>query len=95
MNRQILSVVQRKQFKKDYKRMESRGKDINKLDEVVFKLMNREILPEKYRDHALKGEWEGFRECHIEPDWLLIYRIVENELILVLTRTGTHTDLEF
>ena len=75
MNRQILSVVQRKQFKKDYKRMESRGKDINKLDEVVFKLMNREILPEKYRDHALKGEWEGFRECHIEPDWLLIYRL--------------------
>ena len=56
-------------------------------------LANEQPLPEKYKDHALTGDWKGFRECHIQPDWLLIYEINNNELILYLTRTGSHSDL--
>jgi len=63
------------------------------LDDLVRALSRGETLPEKNKDHALSGNWEGYRECHILPDWLLIYRIEDDLLILTLTRTGTHSDL--
>lgn len=65
------------------------------MSEVVDKLQKGEPLPEKNRDHALSGNWAGYRECHITPDWLLIYEIIEDRLILALTRTGSHSDLGF
>ena len=81
------------QFKKDYKRAIKRGLDIELLENVVSKLANGEALDEKNYDHALSGNWVGHRECHVLPDWLLIYRIDNNVLVLTLTRTGTHSDL--
>jgi len=81
------------QFKKDYKLAMKRGLKIGLLDEVITALAKGESLPEKYRDHALSGNWSGFRECHVLPDWLLIYRIENDILVLTLTRTGTHSDL--
>jgi len=80
-------------FKKDYKKAIKRGLKIEKLDLVISKLANCENLEDKYRDHALTGEFIGLRECHIEPDWLLIYAIENNSLILTLSRTGSHSDL--
>ena len=80
-------------FKRDYKRVKKRGLDLNKLKEVVAKLANGETLPPANRDHPLSGDWANYRECHIAPDWLLIYQIKEDVLILTLTRTGTHADL--
>lgn len=81
------------QFKKDYKMAVKRGCDINKLQKVVMILASGEPLPEEYRDHPLRGNYSGYRECHIEPDWLLVYKITENVLVLTLYRTGTHSDL--
>ncbi len=81
------------QFRKDYKLAKKRGLKMETLAEAVTLLAKGEALPEKYRDHNLSGNWIGHRECHILPDWLLIYRIEENVLILTLTRTGTHSDL--
>lgn len=81
------------QFKKDYKLAVKRGCDIDKLQKVVMILASGETLPEEYRDHPLRGNYSGYRECHIEPDWLLVYRITENVLVLTLYRTGTHSDL--
>ena len=81
------------QFKKDYKLAMKRGLKIGLLDEVITALAKGESLPEKYRDHALSGNWSGFRECHVLPDWLLIYRIENDILVLTLTSTGTHSDL--
>lgn len=81
------------QFKKDYKLAQKQGLDIKLLKDIVSKLANGETLPEKHRDHNLTGNWLGFRECHIRPDWLLIYRIDEGVLTLTLSRTGTHSDL--
>jgi len=72
------------QFKKDYKLAVKRGCDINKLQNVVMILANGETLPEEYRDHPLRGNYSGYRECHIEPDWLLVYKITENVLVLTL-----------
>ncbi len=80
-------------FKKDYKRMVSRGCKEEHFDEVVKLLIQETPLPTKYRDHNLTGEFKGFRECHIEPDWFLVYRIEKEVLTLVLSRTGTHSDL--
>ena len=80
-------------FKKDYKRIVKRGYDIRLLEEVISILANQEPLPEKFRDHSLLGKYTGCRECHITPDWLLIYEIDGDELILYLTRTGAHSDL--
>ena len=80
-------------FKKDYKRIVKRGYDIALLENVIRMLADGETLPVKYRDHALTGNYSGYRECHITPDWLLIYEVRESELILVLSRTGTHSDL--
>ena len=80
-------------FQKDLKRIEKRGYNISLLTDVIKKLANGEQLPEKNKDHSLQGEYSGYRECHIEPDWLLIYEIADDELILYLIRTGTHSDL--
>lgn len=81
------------QFKKDYKAVLKRGYDKSLLQRVIETLSNGETLPVKYKDHALAGNYSNYRECHVAPDWLLIYRIEKDRLILVLTRTGTHSDL--
>lgn len=81
------------QFKKDYKLALRRGLDISLLDDVIRKLASGEKLSEIHRDHALNGNWVGYRECHIQPNWLLIYHIHKDILVLTLTRTGTHSDL--
>lgn len=88
-----LDIVWTNQFKKDYKTAMKRSLNINLLDEVITKLAHCEQLPEKCKDHALSGNWIGHRECHIQPDWLLIYRVENDLLVLTLTRTGTHSDL--
>ena len=80
-------------FQRDLKRIEKRGYNISLLAEVIKKLANREQLPEKNKDHNLSGDYSGCSECHITPDWLLIYEISNDVLILYLTRTGTHSDL--
>ena len=80
-------------FKKDYKLAQKRGYNMNLLKEVIDILANGEQLPGKYLDHPLSGDYRGSRECHIEPDWLLIYRIEKDLLVLGLTRTETHSDL--
>lgn len=80
-------------FKKTFKLARKRGLDVNLLNQIVNRLQNGETLDEKYCDHALSGEYKGHRECHIQPDWLLIYRINEDDLILILVATGTHSDL--
>lgn len=82
-------------FKRDYKKIVKRGYDISLLENVVDILLTGEALPEKNKDHALTGNWKGYRECHIQPDWLLVYEIIENRLILSLTATGSHSDLDF
>ena len=81
------------QFRRDYKLAKKRGLKLEALAEIVALLANGEPLPEKNRDHALSGNWIGHRECHILPDWLLIYRVEDDVLVLTLTRTGTHSDL--
>ena len=80
-------------FKKDFKKAEKQKKDIKKLKAVIAALSNGEKLDDTYKDHELKGIFKGKRECHIEPDWLLIYEYEDNELILYLIRTGSHSDL--
>ncbi|MGL4484150.1 MAG: type II toxin-antitoxin system YafQ family toxin [Anaerovoracaceae bacterium] len=89
----MYNIVSSAKFKRDLKLIIKRGYNVSLLNEVVSKLANDEILPEKYRDHPLKGKYESCRECHITPDWLLIYELENEELILYLTRTGTHSDL--
>lgn len=79
------------QFKKDYKRIKRQGKELAQLKIVITKLLNKEELPAKYKDHKLSGRWKSFRDCHIEPDWLLIYQLTEDTLIL--ERTGSHSEL--
>jgi mRNA interferase YafQ len=86
-------IVWTNQFKKDYKLAMKRHLDINLLDEIIRKLASGEQLPDKNYDHDLGGNWIGHRECHIQPDWLLVYRIEEDLLVLTLTRTGSHSDL--
>ena len=81
------------QFKKDIKLAKKQGKDTDKIFEVVEKLANDEVLEAKYKYHCLTGDYKDCRECHIEPDWLLIYKKYESELILMLVRTGSHSDL--
>ena len=80
-------------FKKDYKLIKKRGYDIKLLEEVIRTIAKGEPLSEKYGDHPLKGDYIGCRECHITPDWLLIYETSDTTLFLYLTRTGTHSDL--
>jgi len=80
-------------FKKDYKLAIKRGLKIELLDQVILTLAAGAPLPETNKDHGLVGQWRYFRECHIQPDWLLIYRIESDDLVLTLTRTGSHSDL--
>ena len=87
------NIIRTGQFKRDYKLAKKRGKKLALLLIVVEALANGMTLDEKYKDHQLGGNFIGYRECHIEPDWLLIYKITDSELALVLTRTGSHSDL--
>ncbi len=89
----MYNIVPSTKFKKDLKVAIKRGYDMRLLDEVVSKLAKGETLPDKNKDHALVGNFAGCRECHITPDWLLIYEIDDGELLLYLTRTGSHSDL--
>lgn len=89
----MLTIKYHTSFKKDYKKVVKRGYNIKLLEDIINKLANGETLPEKNKDHALSGDYIGCRECHITPDWLLVYEIDNGELILFLTRTGTHSDL--
>ena len=81
------------QFKKDLRLAAKRGYKIELLTEIIKKLANGEVLDPKYKDHQLSGNFGFYRECHIQPDWLLIYEIDGEQLILLLSRTGTHSDL--
>ena len=93
MNPSKLTVKYTSQFRKDYKLAGKRGLEIDLLKKVVALIANGYRLPATYKDHALSGNWAGHRECHIRPDWLLIYRIDENILVLTLVRTGTHSEI--
>lgn len=81
------------QFKKDLKQAKKQGKNTDKLFAVIEKLASGEALASKYKDHALTGNYKDCRECHVEPDWLLIYEIFENTLVLMLYRAGSHSEL--
>lgn len=86
-------ILRTTQFKKDYKLAIKRGLDINKLVKVITLLADGEVLTAEFKDHSLVGNYSGYRECHVQPDWLLVYKIEEEKLILTLYRTGTHSDL--
>lgn len=90
MNREIVWTTK---FKKDYKLAIKRHLDIDLLDDIIRVLSRGETLPEKNKDHELSGNWVGHRECHIQPDWLLVYRIDDDILVLTLARTRTHSDI--
>jgi len=79
------------QFKRDVKRQQKRGKDFTEFKQVLQQLLTGEELAARYRDHVLVGQYKGTRECHIEPDWLLVYEVTDTEIVLI--RTGTHSDL--
>jgi mRNA interferase YafQ len=89
----MLAFKATSQFRKDLRRATKRGQDISRLREVIDDLLAEKPLAERYRDHALLGRYAGFRECHVAPDWLLIYRIDHSTLVLLAQRTGTHDDL--
>lgn len=86
-------IVWTTQFKKDYRLALKRHLNIDLLDDIIRMLSRGETLPEKNKDHGLSGNWIGHRECHIQPDWLLVYRIDDDVLVLTLARTGMHSDL--
>lgn len=87
------AILQTTRYKKELKKALKRGHDINLIKAVVFKLASGEPLEAKHKDHSLSGSFAGFRECHITPDWLLIYLIENDIMTLTLTRTGSHSDL--
>jgi len=89
----MLKIRPSNRFKRDLKLIAKRGLDLSLLDDIVNRLAARQPLDPKNKDHALTGEYAGFRECHIQSDWLLVYRIDEDELFLFLSRTGRHSDL--
>ncbi|MFY4635593.1 type II toxin-antitoxin system YafQ family toxin [Scardovia wiggsiae] len=93
MRKTKYTVKSTTQFRKNYKLVMKRGLKITLLDEIIAKLALGETLDESNHDHPLSGNWARHRECHILPDWLLIYRIEEDVLVLVLSRTGSHSDL--
>lgn len=86
-----MNLVYTSQFKKDFKKIVNQGKDISKLEKVIDLLLDGQELPTHYKDHQLIGKWKQHRDCHLEPDWILIYRI--NEESLILERTGSHSQL--
>lgn len=89
----MLTIKYQAAFKRDYKRIVKRGYDTRLLEQVIELLAEQKPLPEKFRDHDLTGNYKGCRECHIQPDWLLVYEVNNDELILYLIRTGSHSDL--
>ena len=90
----MLKIVARKQFKKDLKRvLKDKRYSMKMLEDVLDLLTSGQQLPAKYADHALTGNYKGYRDCHIAPDWMLIYKIEHDKLILLLTRTGSHSEL--
>lgn len=89
----MLKIRYSRRFKKDFKTIVKRGYDVKRLEEVLEFLCEEQTLPQKYLDHALTGNYADHRECHITPDWLLVYKIEKDILTLSLTRTGTHRDL--
>lgn len=89
----MLTLVTTSKFRKDYKRIKKRSYDLDLLEAVLNTLLNEKPLPKENKDHSLTGNYIGFRECHIQPDWLLIYAVSNTELILTASRAGTHSDL--
>lgn len=89
----MLTIRYQTAFKRDYKRVKKRGYDMKLLEKVITLLAQEQELPAEYKDHSLSGDYKGCRECHISPDWLLVYELSKQELTLYLTRTGTHSDL--
>jgi mRNA interferase YafQ len=89
----IYKLALTSRFNNDLKKILKRGYDLQELHRVINLLQADITLPNKYRDHALGGNWNGHRECHVRPDWLLIYKVENNVLVLTLVRTGTHSDL--
>ena len=89
----MLEIEFTNRMKRDAKLMKKRGKDMSKLTDTLKLLTSRAPMPKRYRDHQLSGDLKDFRECHIEPNWLLLYRIFEDRLILSASGTGTHADL--
>jgi len=89
----MLKVFYATSFKRDFKQVKKRGYDVRLFEDVLCLLVKDEPLPKKYKEHMLKGKYTGQKECHITPDWLLVYKIDRGTLILTLTRTGTHSDL--
>ena len=89
----MLTIKYQTAFKKDYKRIKKRGYDTRLLKRTIELLAEGKGLPQEYRDHALSGDYSGCRECHIAPDWILVYEVIEKELLLYLSRTGTHSDI--
>jgi mRNA interferase YafQ len=85
------AIRRTRQFKRDVKRMQRQGREVEKLKRVLEALVKGEPLAAKYRDHVLVGQYKGTRECHLEPDWMLIYEVAETEIVLI--RTGSHSDL--
>ena len=89
----MFNVKYTTRFKKDYKRLKKRGYDMSKLLDAIDILRDGREMPPEYKDHPLHGDYEGHRDCHIEPDWILVYFKNEATLVLSLTRTGTHSDI--
>ena len=89
----MLEIIRSSQFKKDLKKITKQRKNLSLLDQVVNDLQSKKALHEKHNDHNLVGEWRGYKECHINPDWLLIYKIDGSLKLLRLARTGSHSDL--
>ena len=86
-----MNLVYTSQFKKDFKRVSKQGKDLEKLEFIIETLLSKNMLDPKFKDHPLSGKWKNHRDCHIEPDWVLIYQITS--VSLILERTGSHSDL--
>ncbi len=89
----MLTIKYQAAFKKDYRRIKKRGYDLSLLEKVIEMLANGQRLPPEYKNHSLSGNYRGCWECHITPDWLLVYEIIDKELLLYVIRTGTHSDI--
>ena len=89
----MLELVTTSTFRKDLKIAKKRGYDLSLIEFVIDELLKENTLPQKYKDHVLTGNYRGFRECHISPDWLLISAVDKDNLVLIVSRTGTHSDL--
>lgn len=93
MSEHMYEIEFTSQFKKGLKQIKKQGRDLTKLEQVIDMLAKGELLPEKYHDHELKGNWAHHRECHVEPDWFLVYFYRDDVLVLTLAATGSHSDL--